>query len=92
MFNPMVEKRVKITNILGLHARSAAQVVKLAQPYEACVWFVKDGIRADGKSILDLLTLAGTQDSEIVIVAEGKDEIPLFEGLVALVENKFGED
>lgn len=88
---PMVEKRITITNKLGLHARAAVKFVNLANRFISTVKIEKDGYEIDGKSILGILTLAAIQDSQIILRISGKDENAALKALVALVENKFEE-
>ncbi len=87
----MVEKRITITNKLGLHARAAVKFVNLANRFISTVKIEKDGNEIDGKSILGILTLAAIQDSQIILRISGKDENAALKALVALVENKFEE-
>ncbi|HXV64026.1 MAG TPA: HPr family phosphocarrier protein, partial [Vicinamibacteria bacterium] len=54
----MLEKRVQIVNILGLHARAAARFVRAAAQFRSDVTVTKDGTTTDGKSILGVLFLA----------------------------------
>jgi phosphocarrier protein len=51
-----------------------------------------DGETVDGKSILQMLMLAGTCGTIIEITADGGDEVEAIAALVRLVESKFGED
>ena len=48
----MVTKELTIINKLGIHARPAAQFVKLASKFDADIVVEKDGEEVDGKSIL----------------------------------------
>ena len=54
----MVTKELTIINKLGIHARPAAQFVKLASKFDADIVVEKDGEEVDGKSILGLMMLA----------------------------------
>ena len=56
----MVTKELTIINKLGIHARPAAQFVKLASKFDADIVVEKDGEEVDGKSILGLMMLAAT--------------------------------
>lgn len=88
----MAEIRVaKIKNVLGLHARAAAQFVQTANKFCAEVTVAKDGEEVNGKSILSLMMLAAPIGSEITIKAEGEDAIEVVETLIELIDNKFGE-
>jgi len=88
----MKERRVKIKNKLGLHARAASVFVQLSNKFNSKITVQKDGMEVDGKSIMGLLTLAAPKGSEILIIAEGPDEEKAIESLVKLIENKFGEE
>ena len=87
----MVEGRVEIINVLGLHARAAARFVRTATRYRASVTVSKDGTTTDGKSILGILFLAAAVGSEIVIAADGEDENDALKALVELVADGLGE-
>lgn len=86
--------KTTIVNRLGLHARPAMAFVEEASRYSAAITVHKSGDDefVDGKSILQMLMLAGTCGTEIEITADGADEAAALEALVRLVESKFGED
>lgn len=90
----MVSAQVTISNRLGLHARPAMSFVEEASRFAAAVSVRKcsDGETVDGKSILQMLMLAGTCGSVLEIGVEGPDEQDALAALVALVESRFGED
>ena len=66
----MVTKELTIINKLGIHARPAAQFVKLASKFDADIVVEKDGEEVDGKSILGLMMLAVGRGPYITISAE----------------------
>jgi len=70
----MVREKVKLTIEIGLHARPAAEFVKIAEKFKSKIRVCKDGIWVNGKSILSLLTLAAEKGSELIIEADGPDE------------------
>lgn len=84
-------RTVRIANPQGLHARPAAEFVKLAKSYEADILVAKDDTEVNGKSILGLMMLAAEFGSELIIRADGPDAEPAVEGLCALVAGGFGE-
>lgn len=86
------EKVVQIQNKLGLHARAAAQFVKVANRFTSEVTVKKGRLEVNGKSILGVLTLAASQQSKINILCEGTDAAECLQALVELVENKFDEE
>ncbi len=88
----MIEKEVIVPNTLGIHARPATQFVKIASKFKSDVRVIKDGIEANGKSIMSLLILTATKGSKIIIRCDGPDEKEALEELVKLVEEGFGEE
>ncbi len=87
----MAERIVAIVNPLGLHARPAAEFVKLASSYQSEITVQKDGMVVNGKSIMGVMTLAAECGSKLTIRAEGKDAEQALVALVALVENGFSQ-
>ena len=85
-------KTLRITNDLGLHARSAARIVELAGRFDARLFLAKDSHEVEGGSILSILTLACPKGTEVQARAEGKDAEALLEALGRMFEEKFGED
>lgn len=88
----MITKKITVLNKLGIHARPAAQFVRIASRFQADVTVEKDDERVDGKSIMGLMMLAVGCGAEITVTAEGPDEAETIAALEELVANKFGED
>ena len=88
----MKEATVKIQNKLGLHARPAAEFVKIAAQYKSDVIVSKNDREVNGKSIMGVMTLAAEMGSVLRIVANGDDEEPAVNALVELVNLKFNEE
>ena len=86
-----LKKVLRISNDLGLHARSAARIVELAGQFDARLYLSKDGHEVEGVSILSILSLACPKGSEITVRIVGKDGAVLMERLSELFELKFGE-
>ncbi|MDB9741721.1 HPr family phosphocarrier protein [Akkermansiaceae bacterium] len=78
-----------ITNKLGVHARPAAQFVKIANSFDAEVVVEKDGEEVDGRSIMGLMMLAAGHGSILKITTEGPDENESLETLGALIKRDF---
>ncbi len=89
--NNRAEQVCQIQNKLGLHLRAAAAFVKVAERFKSEVALERDGVRANGKSIIALVTLAASLGTQIKIVADGPDASEAVGALVALVEDRFGE-
>ena len=84
-------KEVVIINELGLHARSAAKIAKLAQNAKSTIWLTKDNEKADASSIIDILTLACPKGSRIALSADSRSDIDIINDITALVERGFEE-
>ncbi len=87
----MKEQKVIIPNKLGMHARAAAVFSRQASEFRSNVMVVKDSMEVNGKSIMELLTLAATKGSSIIIKTLGEDENQAIEVLSELVTQGFGE-
>ncbi len=87
----MPERAVQIVNKNGLHARPAAEIVKLAAKFQSDITIVKDDLDVNGKSIMGVMMLAAEHGSTILLRAEGPDADAALDALATLVGNKFGE-
>jgi len=87
-----VEREFDILNRLGLHARAAAQMVRMANGFASEVRVAKDGIEVNGKSIMGVLMLAAPKDTKILIRAIGPDAEEALAALGELIARKFGEE
>lgn len=88
----MINKDVLIINKLGLHARAAAKFVSHASRFKADFHVSKDGRKVNGKSIMGVMMLAASKDTTITLIAEGDDEQEAIDDLIALINNRFGEE
>ena len=89
----MIETEVKIINPLGLHARAAAQLVRLAGKFKSKIQLIRqdNAVMADAKSILSVLTLAASKGTKLQLFIEGSDEVEAKEAIIAIFEAGFGE-
>jgi phosphocarrier protein len=87
----VIEREATIVNPLGMHARPAARLVKLAAAFESHIEIVKDGLSINGKSIMGVMMLAAECGSSITFRAEGPDAEAALDALAALVAEGFGE-
>ncbi len=90
----MIRRSVQVLNRLGLHARAAAKLVRLASRFESEIHLSREGARQkiDSKSILGILMLAAAQGSRLVVSISGRDEVEAGDAICKLFENKFGEE
>jgi phosphocarrier protein len=87
----MAERSVQILNKNGLHARPAAEIVKIAVKFQSEVTLVRDGMEVNGKSIMGVMMLAAECGATLVLRAEGSDAEEAIDALAALILTKFGE-
>lgn len=87
----MTERVTTIKNRAGIHARPATLIVKEASKFKSNVYIEKGSEKINAKSILCILTLGGTYNSEIKVLADGDDEAEAVDALISLIDNKFEE-
>lgn len=86
------ERLVTVENKLGLHARPAAELVKLASKFESEITISKDEMAVNGKSILGVMTLAAERGCILLVRAEGADAEQAVEELAALLAHNYHEE
>jgi phosphocarrier protein len=88
----VASREVLISNKRGLHARASARFVNLASELGTPIEVEKDGNRVCGTSIMGLMMLGAALGDTIVIHCEGDEADETLAKLVALVEERFGEE
>jgi phosphocarrier protein len=90
----MIQRTVTIENELGLHARAAAKLVRIASKFRSDIKLTRaeDDHQIDGKSILGILLLAAAKGTQILFTFNGPDEKIAADEVVELIETKFGEE
>jgi phosphocarrier protein HPr len=90
----MIRQSVLVSNTLGLHARAAARLVRLASGFTSEIHLSREDAnqQIDSKSILGVLMLAASQGTRLIISIEGNDEAEALEAIRHLFETKFGEE
>jgi phosphocarrier protein HPr len=87
----MMERSVEIVNKNGLHARPAAEIVKLSSKFQCEITIVRDDLEVNGKSIMGVMMLAAEFGSNILVRANGPDAEQAVNAIADLVAAKFGE-
>ena len=87
-----VSKTLDIINEKGLHARASAKFVEVVEAHDADARVSRDGMEADGDSIMGLLMLAAAQGSRIEVETSGPEAVKLMQALAELVTSRFGEE
>jgi len=89
----VAERNVQVTSRLGLHARAAANLVRVASQFQSSLTLQRlDGnAEADAKSILSILSLAASRGTDLRVVAQGFDEQEALDAVVGLFSRDFDE-
>lgn len=87
-----VERAVRVENRLGIHARPAAEVVKVATRFAAEIRLGKDGTWVNAKSIMGVMTLAAERGSTLVVRAEGPDAEAAVDALAAVLGKRWEDE
>jgi phosphocarrier protein len=84
--------KVIIHNRLGLHARPAMSFVETASTFNSNVSVCRGNQKVDGKSIMQMMMLAATKGTELLIEVTGDDADDALKALIELVERGFDEE
>jgi phosphocarrier protein len=87
----MVERSVQVTNKNGIHARPAAEIVKVAARYKSQITLIRDDLEVNGKSIMGVMMLAAECGSMVRLRADGPDAVEAVTAIVGLITHGFGE-
>lgn len=85
------EREVQIINKNGLHARPAAEIVKLATRFKSEITMTRDDLEVNGKSIMGVMMLAAECGATLMVKADGPDADQAVDAIADLVARKFGE-
>ena len=87
----MTRRETRIVNRLGLHARAAAQLVRMANEYNSDINLIKSNQQANAKTIMEVLMLGAAQGEDLTVEATGDDEEHAVEAIVQLIDARFNE-
>lgn len=82
-------KKVLVINDLGMHLRAAGALVQVASQFKAEVLLEHKGNKANGKSIMSVLSLAASKGCEVLVTAEGDDAEQAVDAVASLIERGF---
>lgn len=86
----MIQNYVKINNKTGIHAIPAVIITKLARNFEASISMFKSVDYCNACSCTDILSMNLVHGDELLLVAEGDDELEAIEEVKNLIESDFG--
>lgn len=87
----MKEIKYVVTNPLGVHARPCALLAQCCVNYKSTVLVKSNDISADGRNVLDLLSLQIKYNDTMYITIEGEDENQVYEEVLNVIEKEFNE-
>ena len=88
---PISRRQVEVLNSSGLHMRPASKFVELALHFQAEIRVHYNGNEINGKSILDLATLAAECGTLLDLEARGPDAVEAVDALARLISARFHE-
>jgi phosphotransferase system HPr (HPr) family protein len=86
-----LSRNIILTNELGLHARPAAMIAELAKNAKSKVWITRGDDKVDASSIIDIMTLACMNGTEITLQVGDASDIDILHKIIGLFETGFGE-
>ncbi len=86
-----LSRNIILTNKLGLHARPAAMIAELAKNAKSKVWITKGDEKVDASSIMDIMTLACMNGTNITLQVDDASDIDILNKIIGLFETGFGE-
>lgn len=87
----MVKQTATIVNKLGLHARPSALLVTTASKFQSEVFFTKENLRVNGKSIMGVMMLAAEKGADLVVEVDGPDEEAAMLDILKVIASGFNE-
>lgn len=88
----MLQKTIEIKNKLGLHARAAMKLTKLADRFQSDILIRYKGREVNAKDILSVMVLAVSYGTLVDLIVSGEDEENAMRAVESLIENKFDEE
>ena len=85
----MYRREMTILNEYGLHTRPATALVNLASKFKSQIYLSLGDVRVNAKSILGVMVLAAEKGAQVMVEAEGEDEVQAVNAIVELANRKF---
>lgn len=85
----MTERTLVVENRAGIHARPATEIVKTASRFKSDIFFVKDSMKVNGKSVMGIITLGATWKTRLECITVGEDEEEMMDAVETLFRNRF---
>ena len=92
MADEALERRLRIVNTKGLHARASAKFVQMVEKFNAEVWVTRGSETVGGTSIMGLMMLAAGPGTTVTVSAKGPEAQAAVDALAGLIADKFNEE
>jgi phosphocarrier protein len=83
---------LEVSNKMGIHARPAAMVVRIATKYDGNIWVEKDGEKVNAKSIMGIMMLAAAKGTLLTFHIDSKDGEKFEKEMSELFASKFQDE
>ena len=87
----MVSEKVTIVNAMGFHMRPAMSFANAMTKYPCDVTICSNGVKTDGKSIMNIIASCIKCGMEIEVICNGAREDEALNEAVTMIESGFGE-
>ncbi len=87
----IIARNTIVKNELGMHARPASTIAKLAADSRADIWLCVDANKVDATSVIDILTLCAVKGTQVLVEIEDEADVNILEQIVDFFEDGFGE-
>jgi phosphocarrier protein HPr len=87
----MINEKITVINVLGLHTRAAAKLVALSSKFESKIEIQKNDQVANCKSIMSIIVLGVTKGTVLDLMISGADEFEARDAVRKLFNDRFGE-
>lgn len=85
----LISKELEVLNRAGIHARPASEIAKTASSFRSDIFFIKENMKINAKSIMGVITLGATYKTKILCTCSGEDEAEAMAALESLFERRF---
>ncbi|MBT7651505.1 MAG: HPr family phosphocarrier protein [Opitutae bacterium] len=83
---------LEVSNKMGIHARPAAMVVRIATKYDGNIWVEKDGEKVNAKSIMGIMMLAAAKGTLLTFHIDSEDGEKFEKEMSDLFTSKFQDE
>ena len=85
----MITKELEVLNRAGIHARPASEIAKTASSFSSDIFFEKENMKINAKSIMGVITLGATYRTKILCTCSGPDEEEAMKAISDLFLRRF---